>query len=278
MNILDGKSLAKKIKHNIKQEVKHLERKPKLAVVLVGDDQASLVYVKNKVQACADVGFSSQLDMFEKDVEEDVLLNHIKSLNEQEDVDGILVQLPLPSHISMQKVIDTIDPSKDVDGFHPQNMGKLFSGDLENAFIPCTPLGIKLLLDEYNIDLKGKNVCIVGAGFIVGKPLSMLILNHDATVSVCHKYTKDIVEYTKIADILISATGVPFLIKDYMVKEGAVVIDVGISKVNGKIVGDVDFESVSQKASFITPVPGGVGPMTVATLLLNTLKAYKQRI
>jgi len=278
MNILDGKSLAKKIKHNIKQEVKHLERKPKLAVVLVGDDQASLVYVKNKVQACADVGFSSQLDMFEKDVEEDVLLNHIKSLNKQEDVDGILVQLPLPSHISMQKVIDTIDPSKDVDGFHPQNMGKLFSGDLENAFIPCTPLGIKLLLDEYNIDLKGKNVCIVGAGFIVGKPLSMLILNHDATVSVCHKYTKDIVEYTKTADILISATGVPFLIKDYMVKEGAVVIDVGISKVNGKIVGDVDFESVSQKASFITPVPGGVGPMTVATLLLNTLKAYKQRI
>jgi methenyltetrahydrofolate cyclohydrolase (EC 3.5.4.9)/5,10-methylenetetrahydrofolate dehydrogenase (NADP+) (EC 1.5.1.5) len=278
MNILDGKSLAKKIKHNIKQEVKHLERKPKLVVVLVGDDQASLVYVKNKVQACADVGFSSQLDMFEKDVEEDVLLNHIKSLNEQEDVDGILVQLPLPSHISMQKVIDTIDPSKDVDGFHPQNMGKLFSGDLENAFIPCTPLGIKLLLDEYNIDLKGKNVCIVGAGFIVGKPLSMLILNHDATVSVCHKYTKDIIGYTKTADILISATGVPFLIKDYMVKEGAVVIDVGISKVNGKIIGDVDFESVSQKASFITPVPGGVGPMTVATLLLNTLKAYKQRI
>jgi len=278
MNILDGKSLAKKIKHNIKQEVKHLERKPKLVVVLVGDDQASLVYVKNKVQACADVGFSSQLDMFEKDVEEDVLLNHIKSLNEQEDVDGILVQLPLPSHISIQNIIDAIDPSKDVDGFHPQNMGKLFSGDLENAFIPCTPLGIKLLLDEYNIDLKGKNVCIVGAGFIVGKPLSMLMLNYDATVSVCHKYTKDIVEYTKTADILISATGVPFLIKDYMVKEGAVVIDVGISKVNGKIVGDVDFESVSQKASFITPVPGGVGPMTVATLLLNTLKAYKQRI
>ena len=278
MNILDGKSLAKKIKHNIKQEVKHLERKPKLVVVLAGDDQASLVYVKNKVQACADVGFSSQLDMFEKDVEEDVLLNHIKSLNEQEDVDGILVQLPLPAHISMQNIIDAIDPSKDVDGFHPQNMGKLFSGDLENAFIPCTPLGIKLLLDEYNIDLKGKNVCIVGAGFIVGKPLSMLMLNYDATVSVCHKYTKDIVEYTKTADILISATGVPFLIKDYMVKEGAVVIDVGISKVNGKIVGDVDFESVSQKVSFITPVPGGVGPMTVATLLLNTLKAYKQRI
>jgi methylenetetrahydrofolate dehydrogenase (NADP+)/methenyltetrahydrofolate cyclohydrolase len=278
MNILDGKSLAKKIKHNIKQEVKHLERKPKLTVVLVGDDQASLVYVKNKVQACADVGFSSQLDMFEKDVEESIVLNHIKSLNEQEDVDGILVQLPLPAHISMQNIIDAIDPSKDVDGFHPQNMGKLFSGDLENAFIPCTPLGIKLLLDEYNIDLKGKNVCIVGAGFIVGKPLSMLMLNYDATVSVCHKYTKDILEYTKTADILISATGVPFLIKDYMVKDGAVVIDVGISKVSGKIVGDVDFESVSQKASFITPVPGGVGPMTVATLLLNTLKAYKQRI
>lgn len=278
MNILDGKSLAKKIKHNIKQEVKHLERKPKLVVVLAGDDQASLVYVKNKVQACADVGFSSQLDMFEKDVEESIVLNHIKSLNEQEDVDGILVQLPLPAHISMQNIIDAIDPSKDVDGFHPQNMGKLFSGDLENAFIPCTPLGIKLLLDEYNIDLKGKNVCIVGAGFIVGKPLSMLMLNYDATVSVCHKYTKDIVEYTKTADILISATGVPFLIKDYMVKDGAVVVDVGISKVNGKIVGDVDFESVSQKVSFITPVPGGVGPMTVATLLLNTLKAYKQRI
>jgi methylenetetrahydrofolate dehydrogenase (NADP+)/methenyltetrahydrofolate cyclohydrolase len=278
MNILDGKSLAKKIKHSIKEEIKHLDRKPKLVVVLVGDDPASLVYVKNKVQACADVGFSSQLDMFEKDVEEDVLLNHIKRLNEQEDVDGILVQLPLPSHISMHKVIDAIDPSKDVDGFHPNNMGKLFSGDLEKAFIPCTPLGIKLLLEEYSIDIKGKNVCIVGAGFIVGKPLSMLMLSQDATVSICHKYTKDILDYTKTADILISATGVPFLIKDYMVKEGAVVIDVGISKVNGKIVGDVDFESVSQKASFITPVPGGVGPMTVATLLLNTLKAYKQRI
>lgn len=278
MNILDGKSLAKKIKHNIKEETKYLDRKPKLVVVLVGDDPASLVYVKNKVQACADVGFSSQLDMFEKDVEEDVLLNHIKRLNEQEDVDGILVQLPLPPHISMHKVIDAIDPSKDVDGFHPNNMGKLFSGDLEKAFIPCTPLGIKLLLEEYSIDIKGKNVCIVGAGFIVGKPLSMLMLSQDATVSICHKYTKDILEYTKTADILISATGVPFLIKDYMVKEGAVVIDVGISKVNGKIVGDVDFESVSQKASFITPVPGGVGPMTVATLLLNTLKAYKQRI
>ncbi len=278
MNILDGKALAKKIKHSIKEEVKSFGRKPKLVVVLVGEDQASLVYVKNKVQACADVGFSSQLDMFEKDVEENVLLDHIRRLNEQEDVDGILVQLPLPSHISMHKVIDAIDPSKDVDGFHPNNMGKLFSGDLEKAFIPCTPLGIKLLLDEYNIDVKGKNVCIVGAGFIVGKPLSMLMLSYDATVSVCHKYTKDIVEYTKSADILISATGVPFLIRDFMVKDGAVVIDVGISKVNGKIVGDVDFESVSQKASFITPVPGGVGPMTVATLLLNTLKAYKQRL
>jgi len=278
MNILDGKALAKKIKQSIKEEIKHFERKPKLVVVLVGDEQASLVYVKNKVQACAEVGFSSQLDMFEKDVEESVLLDHIRRLNEQEDVDGILVQLPLPPHISMHKVIDAIDPSKDVDGFHPNNMGKLFSGDLDKAFIPCTPLGIKLLLEEYRIDLKGKNVCIVGAGFIVGKPLSMLMLSYDATVSVCHKYTKDILEYTKSADILISATGVPFLIKDYMVKEGAVVIDVGISKVNGKIVGDVDFESVSAKASFITPVPGGVGPMTVATLLLNTLKAYKQHL
>ncbi len=275
MIILDGKTLSNKIKHNLKEKIKTLKRKPKLVVVLVGDDPASLVYVKNKVQACADVGFSSQLDMFEKDVNQETLLSHIKSLNRQEDVDGILVQLPLPPHISMQKVIEAIDPSKDVDGFHPANMGRLFSGDFEKGFVPCTPLGIKLLLEEYDINIKGKNICIVGAGFIVGKPLSMLMLSQDATVSVCHKYTKDITEYTKSADVIVSATGVPFLIRDYMVKEGAAVIDVGISKVNGKIVGDVDFELVSKKASYITPVPGGVGPMTVASLLLNTLKAYK---
>lgn len=277
MIILDGKALSNKIKHQIKEEVKHFDRKPKLVVVLVGEDPASLVYVKNKIQACANVGFHSQLDMFDENIDENTLIDHIKKLNEQEDVDGILVQLPLPSHICINRIIESIDPSKDVDGFHPLNMGKLFSNPKE-AFIPCTPLGIKLLLDEYNIELKGKNVCIVGAGFIVGRPLSMLMLSYDATVSVCHKYTKDITEYTKTADILISATGVPYLIKDYMVKEGAVVVDVGISKVNGKIVGDVDFEAVSKKASYITPVPGGVGPMTVASLLLNTLKAYKNRL
>jgi len=192
-------------------------------------------------------------------------------------VDGILVQLPLPPHIPMEEVILAISPKKDVDGFHPENMGRLL-GRLEGGFIPCTPLGIDILLKHYGIDLKGKDVTVVGAGFIVGRPLTALLLWRDATVSVCHIHTKDLKKYTLGADVLISATGVPHLIKEDMVKEGAVVVDVGISKVGDRIVGDVDFEAVKNKVYAITPVPGGVGPMTVSALLLNTLQAYERNV
>ncbi|WP_461830220.1 bifunctional methylenetetrahydrofolate dehydrogenase/methenyltetrahydrofolate cyclohydrolase FolD [Aquifex sp.] len=278
--ILDGKSLSQKIREEIKKEVESFTSKgfrpPSLAVVLVGDDPASKVYVNNKRKACEKVGIKSLFYHLPENTEEERLLGLIYELNTNEEVDGILVQLPLPKHIDQTKVILSINPEKDVDGFHPENMGKLV-GQIEDGFIPCTPLGIDILLKHYGIDVQGKDVVIVGAGFIVGRPLSLLMLWRNATVTVCHIYTKDLKKHTLQADILISATGVPHLIKEDMVKEGAVVVDVGISKVNGKIVGDVDFEKVKEKASAITPVPGGVGPMTVTALLLNTLKAYKKK-
>ncbi|QWK12371.1 MAG: bifunctional methylenetetrahydrofolate dehydrogenase/methenyltetrahydrofolate cyclohydrolase FolD [Aquificota bacterium] len=278
--ILDGKALSEKIRGDIAQEVKEYLSKglrpPTLAVILVGEDPASQVYVSNKEKACQKVGIRSLSYRLPYNTTTQELLELIAQLNADEEIDGILVQLPLPSHINQQEIILAISPKKDVDGFHPENMGRLVAR-MEDGFIPCTPLGIDLLLNHYGIELKGKDVVIVGAGFIVGRPLSLLMLWRDATVSVCHIYTKDIKEYTKRADILISATGVPGLIKAHMVKEGAVVVDVGISRVGDRIVGDVDFEEVKEKAYAITPVPGGVGPMTVTGLLLNTLKAYKKR-
>ncbi len=278
--ILDGRALSEKIRGEIAQEVKEYVsrglRPPALAVILVGDDPASQVYVSNKEKACKKVGIRSLSYRLPYNTTTQELLELIAQLNADEEVDGILVQLPLPPHINQHEIILAISPKKDVDGFHPENMGRLVAR-MEDGFIPCTPLGIDLLLKHYGIELKGKDVVIVGAGFIVGRPLSLLMLWRDATVSVCHIYTKDIKEYTKRADILISATGVPGLIKAHMVKEGAVVVDVGISRVGDKIVGDVDFEEVKEKAYAITPVPGGVGPMTVTGLLLNTLKAYKKR-
>ena len=278
--ILDGKSLSQKIREEIKREVESFTnrgfRAPSLAVILVGEDPASKVYVNNKRKACESVGIKSLFYHLPEDTEEEKLLGLIYELNNNDEVDGILVQLPLPKHIDQTKVILSINPEKDVDGFHPENMGKLV-GQIEEGFIPCTPLGIDILLKHYGIEVQGKDVVIVGAGFIVGRPLSLLMLWRNATITVCHIYTKDLKKHTLQADILISATGVPHLIKEDMVKEGAVVIDVGISKVEGKIVGDVDFERVKEKASAITPVPGGVGPMTVTALLLNTLKAYKRR-
>ncbi|MFN3947109.1 MAG: bifunctional methylenetetrahydrofolate dehydrogenase/methenyltetrahydrofolate cyclohydrolase FolD [Aquificaceae bacterium] len=279
--LLDGKTLSEKIRAQIAQEIQEYTSKgyraPSLAVILVGNDPASQVYVSNKEKACQKVGIRSLSYRLPYNTTTQELLELIAQINAEEDVDGILVQLPLPPHINQQEILLAINPKKDVDGFHPENMGRLVAR-MEDGFIPCTPLGIDLLLKHYHIDPKGKDVVIVGAGFIVGRPLSLLMLWRDATVSVCHIYTKDIKEYTKRADILISATGVPRLIKGHMVKKGAVVIDVGISKEGGKIVGDVDFEEVKEKAYAITPVPGGVGPMTVTGLLLNTLKAYKQRI
>jgi len=279
--ILDGRELSKKIRNGIRDEIAGYRalglRRPGLAVILVGEDPASRIYVKNKVKACEEVGINSYLYELDASITLQELLEVVAELNAREEVDGILVQLPLPSHIDQREVVLAINPEKDVDGFHPQNMGKLVAR-MEDAFVPCTPLGIDILLRHYGVELKGREVVIVGAGFIVGRPLSLLMLWRDATVTVCHVHTKDIAEHTLRAEVLISATGTPKLIKEHMVKEGAVVVDVGISKVGGRVVGDVDFESVSKKASAITPVPGGVGPMTVTGLLLNTLKAYRGRV
>jgi len=279
--ILDGRELSKKIRNGIRDEIAGYRalglRRPGLAVILVGEDPASRIYVKNKVKACEEVGINSYLYELDASITLQELLEVVAELNAREEVDGILVQLPLPSHIDQREVILAINPEKDVDGFHPQNMGKLVAR-MEDAFVPCTPLGIDILLRHYGVELKGREVVIVGAGFIVGRPLSLLMLWRDATVTVCHVHTKDIAEHTLRAEVLISATGTPKLIKEHMVREGAVVVDVGISKVGGRVVGDVDFESVSKKASAITPVPGGVGPMTVTGLLLNTLKAYRRRV
>ncbi len=279
--ILDGRELSRKIREDIRLQIENYLsrgfRRPGLAVILVGDDPASQIYVKNKIKACRKVGIVSFLYQLGFRTTTQELLDLIAELNSREEVDGILVQLPLPEGIDQREVILSINPSKDVDGFHPENMGKLVAR-MEEGFIPCTPLGIDLLLRHYGIDVRGKDVVIVGAGFIVGRPLALLMLWRDATVTVCHIHTKDIRKFTRSAEVLVSATGVPGLIREDMVAEGAVVIDVGISRVEGKIVGDVDFEGVRHKVSAITPVPGGVGPMTVTGLLLNTLKAYRRRV
>ena len=279
--ILDGKKLSQEIRKKIKEEIDLLKekvgRKPKLAVILVGNDPASKIYVKNKEKACESVGiealnFHKPSNLTQKELEDLVL-----KLNRREDVDGILIQLPLPEGLDCRRVINLVDPDKDVDGFHPVNVGNCLIGAYEEELMPCTPAGVIRMLSEYKIDLKGKNAVMVGASNIVGKPLSCMMVNAGATVCTCHIYTDDVKSYTSRADIICVATGVPHLIKPDMVKRGAVVIDIGISRVNGKIVGDVDFNGVIDKVSAITPVPGGVGPMTITMLLLNTLKAYKKR-
>lgn len=282
MILLDGKKLAEKIKHQIKHEILNTVSKgyrpPKLAVILVGDNPASQIYVNKKIKDCKEVGIESVAHFLPADITQIELLEIIGSLNGDDDVDGILVQLPLPPHINTLEVIEYINPKKDVDGFHPENMGKLATGR-KDGILPCTPYGVMRLLQEYNIDHTGKDVVVVGASNIVGKPMAMLFLQDEkATVTICHKNTKDLKSHTQKADILVVATGVPQLIKADMVKEGAVVVDVGINRVNGKIVGDTDFENLKNKVYAITPVPGGVGPMTVAMLLQNTLEIYKRRL
>jgi len=280
MTLLDGKSLSQKIKDNIKKEVEELEKKgivPGLAVILVGNDPASETYVSMKEKACKYVGFYSIVHKMPDTITQDEILATIEMMNKNPRIDGILVQLPLPGHIDTTKILEAIDPSKDVDGFHPYNMGKL----VENldSFAPCTPIGVMEIFKEYNIDLEGKDVCVVGASNIVGKPMAALLLNANATVTITHIYTKDLASHTKKADIIIVGAGVPNLIKEDMVKDGAIVIDIGINRLeDGRLVGDVDFENVSKKCSYITPVPGGVGPMTIAMLLKNTLKAAKRRV
>lgn len=276
MVIIDGKELSKKIRGQVKEEVENLNKKgiyPKLAVIMVGEDPASKVYVRNKSKACNEAGIEYEEFILNENIEMDELLSLIENLNNRKDIHGILLQSPIPKHLSIDKAFETIDYRKDVDGFHPINIGKLALN--KQTFISCTPHGVMKMLEEYGIELKGANVVILGRSNIVGKPLAQCLLNKDATVTICHSKTKNIEEITRKADILISAIGKPKFVTANMVKEGAVVIDVGINRLETGIVGDVDFEEVSKKASHITPVPGGVGPMTIAMLLNNVVIAAK---
>ncbi len=281
MQLIDGKSLAKKVQTTVATEVAQLKQEknivPGLAVILIGDDPASHAYVKMKAKACENVGFYSITHNMPDTISQDEIIATIEMMNNNPRIDGILVQLPLPKHIDTDKILEVIDPKKDVDGFHAYNVGRLVTG-LE-SFVACTPLGVMKMFEEYNIDLRGQDVCVVGASNIVGKPMASLLLNAEATVTITHIYTKDLKAHTVKADIIVVGVGVPGLIKEDMVKEGAIVIDIGINRIeDGSLVGDVDFENVSPKCSYITPVPGGVGPMTIAMLLSNTLKSAKARV
>lgn len=272
--ILDGKKLATDVRANIAQEIEQLKTKgiiPGLAVVLVGEDPASQVYVRNKEQACQTVGINSFMYRLPADTNQDTLLELIQELNTNPAVHGILVQLPLPRQIDPDIVLQAIDPAKDVDGFHPFNVGRLMAG--LKTFVPCTPRGIMHLLAAYNIPLAGKHAVVVGRSNIVGKPMAHLLLARDATVTICHSKTTRLKDFTKSADILVAAVGRPRLIIADMVKPGAVVVDVGINRLPEGLVGDVDFDAVKEVASYITPVPGGVGPLTIAMLLQNTMEA-----
>ena len=275
--IIDGKSLAKKIRMELKEEVDKLKKKniyPKLAVIMVGDDKASKVYVKNKSKACEEIGIEYEEFLLDSSITMDELLNLIEDLNERKDIHGILLQSPIPKHLNINKAFNKIDNKKDVDGFNPINVGKLVIG--EDSFISCTPYGVIKMLEEYGIEIEGKNAVVIGRSNIVGKPLAQCLLAKNATVTICHSRTKNIHQITNNADIIVAALGKPKYIKESMVKDGAVVIDIGINRTDdGKLVGDVDFESVSKKASYITPVPGGVGPMTIAMLMNNVIKAAK---
>lgn len=279
MELINGKELAKKIREELKIEVNSLRKEgiiPKLAVIMVGNDKASEVYVRNKSKACNEIGIEFEEFLLDSNIEQEELIDLIKKLNNRKDVHGILLQSPIPEHLNIREAFDTIDYKKDVDGFNPVNIGKLAIG--EDAFISCTPYGVTKMLEECNIPIEGKRAVIIGRSNIVGKPLIQCLLNKNATVTICHSRTKNIAEITKEADILIAALGKPKFVKENMVKENAVVIDVGINRnEEGKLIGDVDFENVSKKASYITPVPGGVGPMTIAMLMNNVVKAAKQK-
>ena len=280
MQLIDGKSLANKVQSSVAAEVEKLKQEknivPGLAVILIGDDPASHAYVKMKAKACEKVGFYSITHNMPDTISQEEIIATIEMMNANPRIDGILVQLPLPKHVDTDKILEVIEPSKDVDGFHAYNVGRLVTG--LDSFVACTPLGVMKMFEEYNIDLEGKDVCVVGASNIVGKPMAALLLNANATVTVTHIFTKDLKAHTSRADILVVGVGVAGLIKEDMVKDGAIVIDIGINRVeNGSLVGDVDFKHVAPKCSYITPVPGGVGPMTIAMLLSNTLKAAKVR-
>ena len=277
--IIDGKELAKKIRANLKIECEELKKKninSKLAVIMVGEDPASKVYVRNKSKACEDVGIKYEEYLLDSKITQKELIELIEKLNNDKTINGILLQSPIPSNLDINEAFRTISPEKDVDGFNPVNVGKLVLN--QDTFVSCTPYGIMKMFEEYNIDLTGKNVVILGRSNIVGKPLIHCCLNKNATVTSCHSKTQNIAQKAKEADVLISAIGKANFVTADMVKDGAVVIDVGINRLdNGKITGDVDFESVKEKASYITPVPGGVGPMTIAMLMNNVIKATKRQ-
>ncbi len=277
--IIDGKNLAKKIRQGLKEECDELKKNginPKLAVIMVGDDPASKVYVKNKSRACEDVGIDYEEFILKDETTQEELIELIKKLNNNKKINGILLQSPIPKHLNINEAFKAITYMKDVDGFTPSSVGKLCIG--EDTFISCTPYGVMKMFEEYNIDLTGKDVVILGRSNIVGKPLIQCCLQKNATVTVCHSKTKNLAEHTKRADVVISAIGQSKFVKADMVKDGAVIIDVGINRgADGKLTGDVDFENVEKKASYITPVPGGVGPMTIAMLMNNVIKAAKEQ-
>lgn len=278
--IIDGKELAKKVRLELKDEVEKLKKDenihPKLAVIMVGSDPASQIYVRNKSKACDEIGIEFEEFLLDENTTQKELLDLIDRLNENEKVNGILLQSPIPKNLDINEAFRRISPEKDVDGFNPVNVGKLTLG--QKGFVSCTPFGVIKMLEEYNIDIEGKNAVVLGRSNIVGKPMSQCLLNKNATVTICHSKTKNINEITKNADIIVAAIGKKEFVKGDMVKEGAVVIDVGINRgEDGKLKGDVDFEEVSKKASYITPVPGGVGPMTIAMLMTNVVKAAKEQ-
>lgn len=276
MEIIDGKALAKEIREGLKEEVNLLKSKkiiPNLAVILVGNDKASQIYVKNKSKACNEVGINFEEFILPEETTMEELIGLIDKLNNREDVHGILLQSPIPKHLDSEKAFGRISPEKDIDGFNPINVGKLCLK--QDGFVSCTPAGIIKMLERYNIDIQGKNAVVIGRSNIVGKPMLLCLLNKDATVTICHSKTQSLAEITKQADIIVVAIGKPnFLTKD-MVKDGAVIIDVGINRTDNGIIGDVDFDGVKEVASYITPVPGGVGPMTIAMLLSNVVKSAK---
>ncbi len=277
MEIIDGKTLAKNIRENLKSEVEELKSKginPKFAVILIGNDKASLTYVKSKNKACQELGIEYEEIILEENTTMQELLEIIESLNERKEISGILLQSPIPKHLDINEAFRKISPSKDVDGFNPYNVGKLCLN--QDTFVSCTPYGIMKIFDAYNIPIEGKNAVVIGRSNIVGKPMALSLLNKNATVTICHSKTEDLKEITQKADIIIAAIGKKHFVTKEMVKEGAVIIDVGINRTDEGIFGDVDFEGVKEKASYITPVPGGVGPMTVAMLMTNIVKAAKQ--
>ncbi len=280
MVLLDGKILSAKIKEEVKVEVTKIVKEknitPGLAVILVGNDAASATYVASKAKACKDAGIYSVVHEMPESITQEELLETINMMNNNPKLDGILVQLPLPKHIDTTTVLEAINPLKDVDGFHPYNVGRMVSN--LDSFLSATPFGVMRMFEEHNIELSGKDVVVIGSSDIVGKPMASLLINKKATVTVCNSRTKDLKAHTSKADIVIIAVGVPYLLKEDMVKDGAVVIDVGINRLDtGKLVGDADFEGLKNKCSFLTPVPGGVGPMTIAMLLKNTIKAANLR-